>query len=238
MNLLDNAKVNDILMLEGALKQCAERRLSYNDFLNNLNMAMDNKKLTEQTYKFIKEIINNNNIEDIVTWENELINKIYSKIFAEASMGKFNISNGFFLEKYVGGLNCVFNEEIEKLEDVSKIRKSIESYLRELGLSDKFIFDFLIATAEATNNALVHHGSGSYMLLTREQYIYSYIFDKGQGIPISNLASAIFKKDFSTKDALGAGYRIILSKAHNVYIKYTNGVKILIEFEVNKYANN
>lgn len=236
MNALDESKVKDILKIENIFANCIQVNATFKDLVRKLDIKVEEGELSVESKKSVQGFIYGNG-EDVIEWNSDVVFNIYSKLFKEASSGKLNINNGSFLEKYVGGLYCIFNEELNQAMDVVKIREKITQYMEQEGYNDKFVFDFLLATTEAANNAIVHNGTGFYMMLVRENYIYSYISDRGQGIPVSTLASAIFKKDFSTKNALGAGYRIILSKADNIYIKYKNGVKVLLEFEVPKNEN-
>jgi anti-sigma regulatory factor (Ser/Thr protein kinase) len=231
MNLLDEYKIRDILILEDKFNASIENGDTILQFINKLNTQDNEEKLSDETINLVKSLLKDDKGQPM-GWESESIKYIYSEVFKYVSNGKLNVSNCLFLEKYIGRLNCILNRELTGVSDIPRIREEIKQYLEHKGYSGKFIFDFLIATAEAANNAIIHHGSGSYMLLERDNYIYSYIFDRGQGIDIKSLASCIFKRDFSTKSALGAGYKIILSKVDNLYIKYNNGVKILLEFEV------
>lgn len=233
MNALDENKVRDILNIENIFTSCIQANVTFESFLRMLDIKVEEGELSSDTKMLVQNFLKQGN-KDLIDWNSDVVFNIYAKLFKEASWGKLNINNGSFLEKYVGGLYCIFNVELRDAMDVVRVREKATKYIEKKGYDDKFIFDFLLATTEAANNAIVHNGDGVYMLLVRDNYIYSYISDKGQGIPLNTLASAIFKKDFSTKNALGAGYRIILNKADNIYIRYKNGVKILLEFEVPK----
>lgn len=109
-------------------------------------------------------------------------------------------------------------ELLVKPEDVTSMRRSVEEYATNAGLSGDRLDDLLLVVGEASTNAVKHATQGSWQAGADDDGVWVAVMDNGGGIHTSDLPRALFRRGYSSKISLGLGFTLMLSLADEMWL--------------------
>ena len=143
--------------------------------------------------------------------------RFYRETILSATQGKLDICDAANIEPYI--LEAQREIEVRTPADVGLARRSIETFCREHGLGGDVLYWFMLATVEATTNALKHGRYGQVCAGTVDRSVWVAVSDMGAGIESLILPKAVLRGGFSTKPSMGLGYSVMLDVADRVLLK-------------------
>jgi len=107
---------------------------------------------------------------------------------------------------------------IATVDDLGTERHTVAEIVREAGMEDDRIADFLLCISEAATNALKHAGGGTLSLHRTSEGFLAVVADHGTGIPAINLPELALTRGYTTAGSLGMGYKAMMTAADTVYL--------------------
>ncbi len=142
--------------------------------------------------------------------------EFYRRTILAATEGKLMITDRQEIERVAGPPIAAW--DIKTGNDLARIRTDVERLAGEAGMEPNRIFDFVLATGEATTNAYKHAGGGTASLHRINDCLMIVVSDQGKGMEALALPEVALKRGYSTAQSLGMGYKAILSVADRVYL--------------------
>jgi anti-sigma regulatory factor (Ser/Thr protein kinase) len=161
------------------------------------------------------------------------IRKFYRDVIYSVTMGKL-----LFLEE--DELHDFYQKEklaevpIKKKTDVSICRKIVKQLLDDMGIENTKKLQLLLATSEATTNALKHAVDGTMKIYKDGDLFRIIVEDSGDGIPLSELPKATLIMGYSSKLSLGQGFGLLMKASDQVALHTSSyGTTVIIEAKLN-----
>jgi anti-sigma regulatory factor (Ser/Thr protein kinase) len=121
---------------------------------------------------------------------------------------------------------------INNASDVPKSRAFINQLLEQYPVTVSNM-KVLVAVSEAASNTVKHATGGRLAIYHSQERLQLLLTDKGSGIPLHELPTAILISGYSSKQSLGRGFNLVSNYTDGVHI-YTSseGTCVLMEFEL------
>jgi PAS domain S-box-containing protein len=159
--------------------------------------------------------------------------EFYQKTILAATDGKLVITDLDEIERISGP--AIATLEIRKREDIGDIRAKAQKILRDAGMDENRISDFVLCIGEATTNVYKHVGIGTASMHRLGGRLTAVISDHGPGINAINLPEVALKKSYTTAVSLGMGYKAMISVADKIYLSTgPTGTVVAIEMNLQK----
>lgn len=181
------------------------------------DFAYSDDRLGDKHYSFRAFCVPGNRlgvlIEDItdVKRAEEEKKQFYRETISSVTDGKLQIVGSAELKPLIR--RSAFEAGVSSYADITTVRKPLENYFRELGVSEDKLSLFSIAVGEAMTNAVKHAGGGLVFAGSRKSELWVGVRDRGPGISALVLPNATLRRGYSTKVSMGMGYSIMLEAA-------------------------
>jgi len=155
----------------------------------------------------------------------------YATVINTFSKGKIKLlTSRDTLKKQLG--ERIGEIPIKHASDVPKSRAFINQVLEQHPVAVSNM-KALVAVSEAASNTVKHATGGRLSIYHTREKLQLLLTDKGSGIPLHELPTAILISGYSSKQSLGRGFNLIGNYSDGVHI-YTSseGTCVLMEFEL------
>ena len=143
--------------------------------------------------------------------------QFYRETILSVTDGKLDICEAPEIRPYVS--KAELKTAVRGVKEVSQVRREIEGYCREHGLSGGRLDSFVVAVGEAITNAVKHASGGRVYAGVKGDAVWVGVADRGGGIGSLILPRATLLRGFSTKPSLGLGYTIMLDAADSILLR-------------------
>ena len=162
------------------------------------------------------EIAERKRAEEALKEEQEHKIEFYQRTIAAATDGKLVITERSEIEKMAGP--TIASWEIQKPEDLSKVRHGVAEVAGSEGMDETMVGKFVLSTGEAITNAVKHADGGTASLHRMDDNLMLVVSDKGPGIMALSLPEVALKQGYSTAGTLGMGYKVMIGLSDRVYL--------------------
>jgi anti-sigma regulatory factor (Ser/Thr protein kinase) len=155
----------------------------------------------------------------------------YVNVINVFSQGKIKLLTSLdILQGQLGDL--IGQMSIRSASDVPKSRAFMKEILEQYPVTISNM-KVLVAVSEATSNIVKHASDGRFAIYQSSTKLQLLLSDRGSGIPLHEIPTAILIAGYSSKRSLGRGFNLIGNYSDGVQIYTTSeGTCILIEFQL------
>jgi anti-sigma regulatory factor (Ser/Thr protein kinase) len=156
----------------------------------------------------------------------------YATVINTFSLGKIKLlSSRENLKSQLG--KSIEEMDIRNASDVPKSRACINRVLEQYPVSCSNM-KVLVAVSEAASNIVKHATGGRLSIYQTSDKLQLLLSDKGSGIPLHELPTAILISGYSSKQSLGRGFNLIGNYSDEVKIySSSEGTCVLMEYGLN-----
>ncbi len=219
-NLIEGMKVISQGNLDYRIPVLRQDKLG--SFIESFNNMVEELKKSRQDLE--KEL-------SITKKQREKIFEVYRDVIFAVTQGKLLLVKVEELPSYTGEGQRLAEVTISRGEDVGLARKVSKQVVRQLFPRYQKTQRLLLCVSEAATNVVKHAGFGVFSILKTNDTTIRFIFqDKGPGIDLDYLPSALFYQGFSTKASLGYGFTLIYNFVDKIILSSTkNGTTLAFD---------